>query len=241
MHTSFTVYVLLHIITLAFSFVILLSFCLNLQLQQMKQFLSRLKTTNTFTSTNFVHFRQKVVKTLQWIDDINRLYGRILFAFILSNTPVNTFLIMLFVYWDMTIRQQTVIVFAVSIQALILFSISFFASLMTNRFHKNTKHIIRLYIRSPSLARFKRGVDISMSTRFNLSMSIYISQFHTRNQYTLNLGRYGKLTFALFGRVSCFKNITNVLKNVFFVQQLFYYMKFLVFAFKIVHFLGDSL
>ena len=199
----------------------LLCLCTGIQLTQMDQYMGRLNAAN-FTYHRFAYFRREVVLAMQWIADINRLYGSILFSFILSNMPLNTILAMMLTNWRLTMRQQVVAVFAFSVQSLFLFTVSFFASLMTNKFHRNAKQFIRLSIalmeRQQQRGKGSGGKDkinswgvnnAAVSTKFSLSLSIYIAHFHTTNQYSMNLGRYGKITFAFFGRVSLKKHFSK--------------------------------
>lgn len=198
------------VISLIFVFIFLLTIITDLKLRQIKVYLSKhlLKSFDTFTETQFTFVQKNFAVTLlKWLADINRIYGTIICWFIATTLPLNALLVMmLFLSKDLSFKVATICVVIAAFQVFFLFGLSLFAARQAGQFHQTVKGFIGFFIKSTSV----------MSFNFRLKVAIFIDHFYTTNRYTLNLGKVSKVDFALFGRL------------------LFFYFKFLIFAFKLM-------
>lgn len=178
----------------------------NLKIQELKMYIKQLRM-NSFTEQQFNFIRTNfVVLFLKWLSDINRIYGVIIFGFICTALPLNAILVMMLFFVKLSFKMKGFFFFVIILQFFLLFGISLFSAKKSSEYHKIIKIFIEYFVKSSSIKKLK----------FRLRISIYISHFHTTNPYTLNMGKVGKINFALFGR------------------QLFFYIKFLFFAYKFI-------
>ena len=205
------------VLSLVGVFISLLALTTWLRLKELKQFTAKLKAKNTFTEAEFTFIRRHfAVPLLRWLADLNRIYGPLISGFILSTLPLNALLTMLLAFGRLKLLYRVVVYVFGAIQALFLFGLTLFAAKLAAEYQKVTKQVlIHFYLLSSKTAGKQLEGGTSM-TMFRLQLSHFIVRFHTNNPYTLNLGKVGKLNFRMFGRI------------------LFFYFKFLIFAYKLM-------
>lgn len=200
------IYFIRYVITLLLTFIFILTVTTNLKIQELKLYIKQMKM-NSFTEHQFDFIRKNfVVMFLKWLSDINRIYGVIIFGFICTSLPLNAILVMMLLFVKLSLQMQGFFIFVIILQIFLLFGISLFSAKKSSEYHKIIKIFIEYFVKSSSIKKLK----------FRIKLSIYIAHFHTTNPYTLNMGKVGKINFALFGR------------------QLFFYIKFLFFAYKFI-------
>ena len=207
------------VLSLVGVFISLLALTTWLRLKELKQFTANLKAKNrTFTEAEFTFIcRHFAVPLLRWLADLNRIYGPLISGFILSTLPLNALLTMLLAFGRLKLLYRLVVYVFGAIQALFLFGLTLFAAKLAAEYQKVTKRVlIHFYLLSSKTAEKQLEAGGSSMTMFRLQLSHFIVRFHTNNPYTLNLGKVGKLNFRMFGRI------------------LFFYFKFLIFAYKLM-------
>ena len=150
-------------------------------------------------NTFFGVFSAHNVVSLRWLADVNRLYGPSIFGFMLINVPLNAILVMMLLLGRLKLALVPVVFCLVAVQMLIIFAINLAGAVLSRQLHRPAKKILRLSLLSQSL-----GVKWLKWQQFRLQlrMALYIERFHTKNQFTVNYGRHGRITFESFGRVT---------------------------------------
>lgn len=213
------------ILTLLVVFTLLLTLATNLKLGQIRAYGGRhiLNRNRKFTETQFSLIRRHfAVALLTWLADINRIYGRLICCFIGTTLPLNALLVMMLIFSaHLSLKVAAACVVIAAFQVTFLFGLSLFAARQAGQFHGLIKGLLGLSVRvwktsSSSGSRLLGPRAPRLLGPFRLKVALFIEHFHTRNPYTLNLGSLGKVDFAFLRRL------------------LFFYFKFLIFAFKLM-------
>lgn len=155
-------------------------------------------------------FLKETVLALVYLDNFNAIYGIVLFAYILINMPINALLLMmLFVNGKLSFTVQLVFVLMCITQILFLLAISYACALLSLKFHRPAKILLG------SVAKPKNWSQQSLLTQLKLLR--YLEHFHTLKLHTVNYGNgHSQITMQNFGR------------------HLFFYVRLMLFAFKLV-------
>src|SRR5699024_4745840 len=119
--------------------------------------------------------------------DINRTHGLTTSNFIMINCPLNALLIMVLVSGKFNLKTGLIMFLIGLNQAFVLFGTQLFLALLGRLLHKPAKPFLALSVRCSKFG--------SLDLRTRLKLTRYLEQFHSVNQYTVNYGRYGKITF----------------------------------------------
>lgn len=183
-----------------------------IKLKQMDSFIARRLRVHrrTFPRASFTCFLFENELSLQYLADINRIYGNVFFAFTLLNTPFNAvfFMTLLLAGNQLTIPVYLFLVLHIGVQIISLLNITFFSILLSINLHRPARKLFALPAKS---------LATHWCLSFRLKLSRYLEQFHTVNLYTVNYGKFGgKITYTSTGR------------------HLFLYIRLIIFAFKLV-------
>ena len=141
---------------------------------------------------NFRKFTHYHTKTLLTIFDFNRFIGETVFAFMLTQFPVNTYLLM-----AVTLRlygPATTVVFGnfVAMQYVAIVFFHLLSAMYTNKIHQCRKALFAADVRFPA----------KLNLRAHALLMIYIEKFNTKKKYGLTYGCFGLISFASFAKVS---------------------------------------
>lgn len=178
-----------------------------LRLTQISRFINSLTPSNLKHRLNLPSFLKRNDFTVRLAPDINRIYGKAIFAFLLVGLPTNSILIMMLANRHLlSISVQLIFLVIVLFQVFFLFIIHLSSALIVLKIHRPVKRLM-------SISIGYRGLSLS----WKLKLTRYFEQFHSTNQFTVNYGNAGKITIHSFSK------------------HLIYYLKMLIFAWKIMH------
>lgn len=181
-----------------------------LKLNQIEAFINGYLCKGFFPESKFGRFLTENELSLRFLADFNRIYGNVFFAFILIVTPFHAIFLMtlLLTREELTTEGRFFLGILLLMQMIFMASIAFFSIRVSLKLDRPAKKFLPLPAKSLTY-RWR------LLSRFKLSL--YLEQFHTLNPYTVNYGKFGgKITYQSSGRL------------------LFYYIKFIMFAFKLV-------
>lgn len=195
---------------LAVLFALLSTFVAFIKFTQTNDFIRDHLRLGRLTESHFNCFLRENHRSLLFLTDATRIYGNLLFGFFLLNTPLNATILMMLLLGSTSqmtgsIRLFLGFVFIAQIFIMALFSI--YPTILSLKLHAPSRRLLAL----PAKHRNQ------WSLKGRLKLSFYLEQFHTLNRYTVDLGKFGgKITYASTGR------------------HVFFYLKLLIFAYKLV-------
>lgn len=197
------------ILRLTGTFGLLLGIIAYIKMQQLQAYLNRMKA-NYFYPKHLMFYLRQMVISLAYLESFNANYSMIISSFFLLNTPLNALILIMLILNDLpgsSLRS----IFMVALQQMnFLLLVSCFGALITLRLHKPTKIFFSLWVKS------KRKLNWNLSAQ--LKLLCYLEQFHTKNLFTLFYGKaFAKITLQSF------------------TKFIFFYVKLLIFAFKLVN------
>lgn len=149
------------------------------------------------------------VAYLRLLADGNRVYGQSVYLFFLVAYPENAYLLMRFLFKNHSTSAWVAVSVLIPQQLFLMFAIQLFAARMAVTFHRPVKPMMTIF------QELNQNFS-NCSTRVFLKVSTYLQHFHMNNRYGIALyGKVGTTTYA-----SYFKSVV-------------FYMKFLVFAYKL--------
>ncbi|KAH9391944.1 hypothetical protein TYRP_022210 [Tyrophagus putrescentiae] len=209
-HYLLVINICCYVLSLFIPFITVQALVLLYKLQELKRYVGNRLLLAAFIELEFNFVRQHfAVPLLHWLADINRIYGSIISGFIVTTLPLNAILsTMLLPAFNGRLSPllRLLVLGFVLVQATLLVTFTYFAAYHSAAFHGVTKLLIKFFVKSPSVVRYK----------YRLRLAHYIAHFHTTNPYTLNLAMVGKMNWAMLGRL------------------LFFYVKFLLCAYKLM-------
>lgn len=125
--------------------------------------------------------------------DVNRLFGQIVFGFMLTNLPLNALLLMMLLMSRLSGPFAYACAVFVGVQLLVIFILSLIFAKVPPQFHRL---VVRLFHGSADTRS-----TASWTVLERMKLAHFIGAFHTRNMYTFNYARYGKCTYRTFGKV----------------------------------------
>lgn len=182
-----------------------------LRLRQVSRFINSLTPSNLKYRLNLPSFLKINDFTVRLAPDINRIYGKAIFAFLLVGLPTNSILMMMLANRHLSLSVQLIFLVVVFFEIFFLFIIHLSSALIVLKLHQPVKRLM-------SISLGYRGLSLS----WKLKLTRYFEQFHSTNQFTVNYGNAGKITIHSFSK------------------HLMYYLKMLIFAWKIIHNLGNE-
>ncbi len=198
--------------------------------------------------TLFEAFRRQNVCSLIVLTDFSHVFGRFFFYSILIILPCNAVILMLLALVPMTAALTFVLLIFALMQLVVIFFYHYRIALLSARFHRPVKNFIGYFcVHEPISSQsctINSSCVVNTRLREQLKMVFYVEAFHTRRPYSMTYGGWGNITVNSFKKVN---NIWQFLRNVFltclilFLQQTFYYIKLLFFAYKLVAQLNNQL
>lgn len=159
---------------------------------------------------------------LTLLDNSNRLFGPATFRFFLVAYPENAHLLMFMLMGKSRSEGQNSrsgsLTFGLSIlifeQFFVMFAVHIFSARMAISFHKPVKPLTTIFLAGSGNLK-TNWVNKFTSIRARLRLALYIQALNVLNRYGLRYGKVGAVTYVSFGR------------------SLVFYIKFLIYAYKL--------
>ncbi len=203
------IYYIIHILTLGGSLIVVLMKIGTIKLNQMDTFVSKIDA-HQFSSFQLFYFLQHNNMSLKMFSHYNFLYGKTFLVFLVCGLPVNTLLTTKLLFFPLPINLQIIFVVIICMQQNYLFIMHYWSIMAGIQLHKPAKRFFKIQILSKKLK----------NVLVRLKLSRYIEQFVNKNTYSIQYGKYGKITFGSFIKVIKivfkFYNYFNIFSNSFY-------------------------
>ena len=131
-------------------------------------------------------------KTIQYILEINPLYGEVFLVYSVVNFPINSVIVMNILYGNpntLYLIMSSLITFT---QVAVMFLFHFLIAINNAQMHQHSKDIFKL--------SFRHNPD----TKTNVRLNLFIQTFYTEKCYGITYWKFGLVSFSAFGKVSLF-------------------------------------
>lgn len=145
--------------------------------------------------------------------DINRVYGRALYASVVVGLPANALVIFTFAFHQLSLLLQVILTLSGFLAVFFIFGVHLKVALIVAKLHCPAKKLMVVMASWPCSEGRPRKAGC---LRLKLKTLRYVEQFYTTNQHTVTYGKFGKVTVKSFGR------------------HLLYYTKLLIFAYGLL-------
>lgn len=223
--------IIYHILFITLTLGTMLMLVITIKFNQMENYARKfLLTSSTFSSHKFATFTCHNNLSLKFFADVNRIYGKSIFAYMIVNMPLSSLLLMMLLLGKFkgkgVVKACVIVLVIVQFSTIIL--ISFFWAFLSQKLYQLVKRFIRISV----CQKLQKTISLTVLMR----VATYIEFFHSKNRFALCYGKVGKVTFASCGRVKqiYFKFTKNYIVQ-FDLQIIFFYCRFIMFAFKLVN------
>src|SRR5699024_6289081 len=144
-----------------------------------------------FTTYHLEVYLKHTSAILALLADANTVYGRIMLIMLIVCLPTNAIIWMMLVIKPLNFLTMVRILPLGLMQITGIFILHYFCATVIFKLHRPAKRFIAISIKGQQQGNL----------RALLKLHRYIEQFHTTNQYTVQYGRYGKITLQSFGKV----------------------------------------
>ncbi len=195
--------VFLHVFITVGTFALLTAWIAWVRLHQMNRYVASF-APEVFTGERVTRCRRLSAEYLVQLADANRIFGRILFMFLLLAAPSNSHMIMMVLLTRAEQDRSSALIFKSSTmivaadQLVVIFGVHWAAAKMALLLHRPVRHLMKV-------THFSRRFQSSLQMR--LSLAHYIEAFHTVNRYCVTYGQYGAITFSSYGKVVYLGNL----------------------------------
>lgn len=186
-----SLYSLIHIWLLSLSMAVI-SIAINLiKLRQLSLMLG--PRIFHFGRTYIRRFKIAFVQTLQSVLLSNRTYGVLLLIFLLTNCPMNVWMIMWLLFGQWSGMDVFFVVTLTAGQVFGMFGLHLLMTLYSSAIHWPGRLLIRQSVQKQCMVG---------DLRARLCLAYCIEVVHTRNRYGFTYGKFGLVTLSTFAKVS---------------------------------------
>ena len=169
-----------------------------LQFKQLNQYLTNTHQLSSYKLSRFTHYHTQM---LLQIFAFNNFFGQLLLAFILTNFPINTYLVIgLFLGHFKRIGSKLVFANFIAMQYTLILCFHLIAAAYSNRIHRCAKVLYHFNANQRSDLSFNQKI-----AKFRIKLVLYAEKFHVSQKYAISYGSFGTVSFNSFFKV-CFKN-----------------------------------
>ena len=128
-------------------------------------------------------------RTLQYVFNINPLYGEVFIVYLATNFPINVLFVMDLIFGVGGELFRLIATFVIISQILIIFLFHFLTANRNSQLNSQSKQILKL----PFHHKF------NSNNKFRLNL--FIQTFHSKRKYGITYGRFGLITLFAFSKV----------------------------------------
>ena len=128
-------------------------------------------------------------KTIQYIFNINPIYGEVFLVYLITNLPVNALFVMDLILGVGSLFFRVIAAIVINTQILVIFLIHILIANRNSQLNFQSKLILKL----PFHYRFYPNI------KFRLNL--FIQAFHSKRKYGITYGRFGLVTLFAFSKV----------------------------------------
>jgi len=157
----------------------------------------------------FAHYHTRTVKMIFAFDEF---FGRQLFVFIITQLPINAFMVMGLATMELDGTSIGMVLNIIAGQVVIGFCVHMLAAMYSTRMHRCSRILARQLSSTNNLQLRKR-----------LRLGFYMQKYHTVNKYGITYGFGGGLmSFESFGKV-CLMEYSKLSSNLCLSYSLLYF------------------